>query len=808
MRTRLRTFAVSAGAVILCTLVPATSVQAATEVPVLTTPAGEFQPARGPNHLAWEENSKAQPKHFDVFLQGEAGPAIKVNGGRSNAATGGIDGHRLVYQQFRRGRSDLFLYDIESGGRSKLPKVVNTRRWEYWPSLSGSWLLFARLKVKNETRRLVLYNLESGERRVLDRTRGKNAFIGPGQVNGDYAVWSTCRAICNVFRYHILTGEKVLISNPGVYQRAPSVTPGGTVYLSRGGKACGDGVSLVRVAADGSEETLVELPEALDIKDTYVHTEPNGSVEVYFDRIGCGRPTAGDIFKVRDPLLVSLSVTVEGAGSGTVSSSPPGITCGVDCSEDFELGSTVTLTPQASPGSAFGGWGGDCTGTGACVVSMDGVRSVTATFLPLGSITIIKDAVPPSSQPFIFDHTLGGLDFLLVDDGFGTEDTITFSGKDPGTYTVSEDPDPAGWRLTDITCTGGGPDTSDAGRTATIGLDPNEVIVCTFTNTEEGSIRIVKDAEPDAAQDFEFDPGATLDAGPNFLLDDDQDPARSTQKQYLDLLPGTYTVREVNIPAAWPLSSLSCVGGGGNTTTALETATATIGLDPGEDVVCTFTDAGQGSITIVKDAIEDDPQDFSFSTTGGLSPSAFTLDDDADGTLADQRVFLGVPAGVYTVSEDPDPAGWQLTDIACTGGGLNTSHAGRTATVGLDPGEAVTCTFENTEEGSITIVQDVVGSGPVGQDFEFDPSDGLQLANFFLDDDADPTLSNTRDFTDLLSGTYTVTQVDSPEPFPLQSVNCNGGGPNTTTSPGEGLATVGLDPGELVVCTFQNGTAD
>ena len=37
-----------------------------------------------------------------------------------------------------------------------------------------------------------------------------------------------------------------------------------------------------------------------------------------------------------------------------------------------------------------------------------------------------------------------------------------------------------------------------------------------------------------------------------------------------------------------------------------------------------------GSITIIKNAIPDDPQDFSFTTTGGLTPSTFALDDDAD----------------------------------------------------------------------------------------------------------------------------------------------------------------------------------
>ena len=51
----------------------------------------------------------------------------------------------------------------------------------------------------------------------------------------------------------------------------------------------------------------------------------------------------------------------------------------------------VTLTPTATPGSTFTGWSGDCTGTGACTVTMDQARSVTATFdLPSHTLTVSK----------------------------------------------------------------------------------------------------------------------------------------------------------------------------------------------------------------------------------------------------------------------------------------------------------------------------------------------------------------------------------------------------------------------------------
>jgi Divergent InlB B-repeat domain len=90
---------------------------------------------------------------------------------------------------------------------------------------------------------------------------------------------------------------------------------------------------------------------------------------------------------------VALTVNKAGAGSGTVASSPSGISCGATCSASFDTGSMVTLTPTADAGSIFAGWSGACAGTGACVVTMDAAKSVTAAFdlLPVSyALTVSK----------------------------------------------------------------------------------------------------------------------------------------------------------------------------------------------------------------------------------------------------------------------------------------------------------------------------------------------------------------------------------------------------------------------------------
>ena len=86
----------------------------------------------------------------------------------------------------------------------------------------------------------------------------------------------------------------------------------------------------------------------------------------------------------------TLTVVPAGNGSGTVTSSPVGLACGVTCAFPFAKDSMVTLTPAANSDSDFTGWSGACTGTGACVVTMSNNRTVTATFtLKIFNVTAV-----------------------------------------------------------------------------------------------------------------------------------------------------------------------------------------------------------------------------------------------------------------------------------------------------------------------------------------------------------------------------------------------------------------------------------
>lgn len=108
-----------------------------------------------------------------------------------------------------------------------------------------------------------------------------------------------------------------------------------------------------------------------------------------------------------------LDVTV--TGDGTVTSSPTGIDCGSDCTEEFTLGTMVTLTATPTNGMVFSGWtGGGCTGVDPCVVTVSAATAVAALFeCPTGTTTLgytgaEQTLVVPACVTSITVDVLGG----------------------------------------------------------------------------------------------------------------------------------------------------------------------------------------------------------------------------------------------------------------------------------------------------------------------------------------------------------------------------------------------------------------
>jgi hypothetical protein len=141
-------------------------------------------------------------------------------------------------------------------------------------------------------------------------------------------------------------------------------------------------------------------------------------------------------------------------------------------------------------------------------------------------------------------------------------------------------------------------------------------------------------------------------------------------------------------------------GAGGSEETAADEIRGQIGAPPAP--------ATTGTIHIVKSTTPAGGTGFGFADNVPGSPGAFSLNDGATHT------FTGVPPGTYTFTEAL-PSGYTLTDVTCSDSDSSGNPFARTATVALQAGEVVTCTFRNlrTFTGPTLFVFNLSGSQEV-----------------------------------------------------------------------------------------------
>lgn len=156
--------------------------------------------------------------------------------------------------------------------------------------------------------------------------------------------------------------------------------------------------------------------------------------QLYGGNSSCANPSGSNIYGRFDKAYangnfaqwlapIQYSLTVSKTGTGTIISSPAGINCGATCSGSFSLGQVVTLSQTAASGFYFQSWSGACSGSGACSLTMDTAKSVTANFaaIPqnnvllsvaqtgLGSITSVPSGINCNAScaaPFTIGSTV------------------------------------------------------------------------------------------------------------------------------------------------------------------------------------------------------------------------------------------------------------------------------------------------------------------------------------------------------------------------------------------------------------------
>lgn len=135
--------------------------------------------------------------------------------------------------------------------------------------------------------------------------------------------------------------------------------------------AMGDGSTVGTMSASNS---ILNTAHEFEV----VNGHPRFMFDPHYQHLVIGRPRAQAVTVAVKGWR--LQAAVVGLGTGAISSTPGFIHCGSVCNVGVARQQTVTLTATPAEGSAFVGWGGACTGAGACVVTMTGPKRVTASF--------------------------------------------------------------------------------------------------------------------------------------------------------------------------------------------------------------------------------------------------------------------------------------------------------------------------------------------------------------------------------------------------------------------------------------------
>ena len=166
-------------------------------------------------------------------------------------------------------------------------------------------------------------------------------------------------------------------------------TEGTKVFTVRNTGQTQIGMPMPQISGDQSYEVLATKCNApLDETDTCTITvqfAPTSVGQKAGSLVVSAMPGGSDTATLAGTARAHVAVTI--SGSGTVTSNPAGLACSGTCAADF-TSSPVTL--DASPGAtaAFAGWGGDCSGTGSCVLTLDAAKNVTASFVAQAQIDI------------------------------------------------------------------------------------------------------------------------------------------------------------------------------------------------------------------------------------------------------------------------------------------------------------------------------------------------------------------------------------------------------------------------------------
>ncbi len=401
------------------------------------------------------------------------------------------------------------------------------------------------------------------------------------------------------------------------------------------------------------------------------------------------------------------------------------------------------------------GWGQTSNTCTNVVVGINETKTCTITNRKLPTLTIEKVLLGDSTSFSNFSYKVdGGIAVPFETDGSNTIFVVPGSN-----YAITEVDPGSSFNVTYSSgCNGN--------------LTYGQSAICTITNTKYASLTIVKDANPNSIQSFEFN---TSGIGlTNFSLTDDGSVFGSNTRTFTNLLPATYSVTE-NAVSGWDSTS-SCTDGSLNTA---------INISAGESVTCTFVNVMRGAIGGHKynDA------DGDYATNDRTGVFGWTIELYKNGIKIDETTtdingaygFSNLVSGTY-----------QLREALTIGSGWYKIYpTAEYLDITLLPGENdFGNNFINVKYPTITVLKNV--------DTNADGVIDITGATDWTWDINGNGNHSTGSTVSVNPGTYTISE-DQKANFNVTNLTCNG----TSYGAVEGQSVI-LTSGQDLVCTFTN----
>lgn len=205
---------------------------------------------------------------------------------------------------------------------------------------------------------------------------GLPACIAP--IDGGWSAWSSCSLSCGGGT-QTRTCTNPAPENGGAQCTGSSSQSCNTQSCTQNiNGACGTNATTYASTATSFSGSFCSTGTPSPTSPTF----PSQGNSVSWTCLGSGTGTNASCTATRSANGNSITVSVDNAAGGSVVSRPSGINCGSSCSSSFTANSSVTLQAYTSSSYwKFNGWTGDCSGSGLCIIMVNGSKSVKANFI-------------------------------------------------------------------------------------------------------------------------------------------------------------------------------------------------------------------------------------------------------------------------------------------------------------------------------------------------------------------------------------------------------------------------------------------